>query len=304
MSDTKLFKILPNNKTEEVVGTSTPLERETQKLIENNLFNLIGVRFLQSEYSTDEGRMDTIGIDENNCPVIIEYKRNTSDNVINQGLFYLNWLVNHQKDFWYLVNKVIDEKTADGINWDCPRIICIAGGFNKYDKHAVKEIQHNIELIKYKRYGKDLISFELINTDNKKIISNIRTTDNSSSYHNTKEASECLESSNQDLKDKFEALKDFALSLGDDVVFETCKHYFAFRKIKNFTCIKLKPQKNALTLYINLNPKEENIGDINPQLRDVTNIGHHGTGNLEFTILNQDDLEKAKIYIEKAYNLS
>ena len=49
------------------------------------------------------GRMDSIGIDENNSPVIFEYKRSTSENVINQGLFYLDWLLDHKADFKLLV---------------------------------------------------------------------------------------------------------------------------------------------------------------------------------------------------------
>ena len=34
--------------------------------------------------------MDTIAIDEDNCPVIIEYKLNKNQNIITQGLYYLN----------------------------------------------------------------------------------------------------------------------------------------------------------------------------------------------------------------------
>ena len=58
---------------------------------------LLGVRFLASEFVTTEGgRMDTLGIDEDNAPVVIKYKRSSNENVINQGLFYLDWLVSRQ----------------------------------------------------------------------------------------------------------------------------------------------------------------------------------------------------------------
>ena len=43
--------------------------------------------------------MDTLGIDENNSPVVIEYKRSSNENVINQGLFYRDWLMDHQAEF-------------------------------------------------------------------------------------------------------------------------------------------------------------------------------------------------------------
>jgi RecB family endonuclease NucS len=63
---------------------------------------------LASEYPTGKkhrGRIDSLGIDENNSPVIIEYKRSTGENVINQGLFYLEWLLDHQAEFEALVTR-------------------------------------------------------------------------------------------------------------------------------------------------------------------------------------------------------
>ena len=55
-------------------------------MIENNMNIFFGVTFLVSEYrTTDGGRMDSIGIDENHCPVIFEYKRSVKENVINEG---------------------------------------------------------------------------------------------------------------------------------------------------------------------------------------------------------------------------
>jgi len=89
MSDIKLFQLSGASLTE-LNGSSAPLERSLQTTFENNLEALLGVRFLASEYTTSNGgRMDTLGIDENGYPVIIEYKRDRSENVINQGLFYL-----------------------------------------------------------------------------------------------------------------------------------------------------------------------------------------------------------------------
>ena len=55
------------------------------------MLTFFGVTFLKTEYVTSNGRrIDSLGIDENNCPVIFEYKRASNENVINQGLFYLD----------------------------------------------------------------------------------------------------------------------------------------------------------------------------------------------------------------------
>ena len=101
MTDIKLFKLGSETATE-LAGRATALEKSLQVLIEKNLETMLGIRLLASEYSTGakhRGRIDTLGIDENSSPVIIEYKRAVNENVINQGLFYLDWLLDHQAEF-------------------------------------------------------------------------------------------------------------------------------------------------------------------------------------------------------------
>jgi hypothetical protein len=96
--------------------------------------------------------------------MIIEYKRSTNENVINQGLFYLDWLLDHKAEFELLVTRVLGQTVADTIEWSAPRLVCIAGDFTKYDQHAVQQISRNIELIKYKRYGTELLLLDLVHS--------------------------------------------------------------------------------------------------------------------------------------------
>ena len=99
MSDIKLFRIA-SGQIDELVGKTDTIEKSVQNLFEKNLDALLGVRFLASEFTTTNGgRIDTLGLDENGCPVILEYKRSTNENVINQGLFYLDWLMEHRRIF-------------------------------------------------------------------------------------------------------------------------------------------------------------------------------------------------------------
>ena len=102
------------------------LEKPLQTLFEHNLYSLLGVRFLVSEYGITEGRIDTLGLDENNCPVIVEYKRNSNENIINQGLYYLDWLMDHQDSFKLLVMEHIGGEAAETIDWSAPRLVCVA----------------------------------------------------------------------------------------------------------------------------------------------------------------------------------
>jgi len=92
MSDVKLFK-LDNGSMSELSGSALQVEKSLQKTFEENLESLLGIRFLASERTTGPvhgGRIDTLGLDEDGCPVIIEYKRAINENVISQGLFYLD----------------------------------------------------------------------------------------------------------------------------------------------------------------------------------------------------------------------
>jgi len=85
-------------------------EQEIHKLISKNLETILGVRFLQSEYEFSTGRIDTLGVDENNSPVIVEYKKAKSSDVIIQALYYKNWLMDHKADFKLLCKEKLEEE--------------------------------------------------------------------------------------------------------------------------------------------------------------------------------------------------
>ena len=107
------YKINNEGKIKQLNKQDFKLEKELQSLVEENLLELFGITFLTSEYSTSErhgGRMDTLGIDENNSPVILEYKKNKNQNIINQALFYLDWLVDHKSAFELMVRDTIKKK--------------------------------------------------------------------------------------------------------------------------------------------------------------------------------------------------
>jgi RecB family endonuclease NucS len=101
MSDIELFRVNAG-KVDELTGTTDTIEKSVQTFFEKNLESILGVRFLASEFVTSNGRIDTLGLDENGSPVILEYKRASNENVVNQGLFYLDWLMDHRKDFQWL----------------------------------------------------------------------------------------------------------------------------------------------------------------------------------------------------------
>lgn len=299
MSDIKLFQI-DGNTAIAIEGQSVAVEKSLQALIEKHLEIFLGVRFLESEYATGKthgGRIDTLGIDENSCPVIIEYKRALNENVINQGLYYLDWLLDHKAEFILLVQKKFGLQNTEEVDWSGARLLCVAGEFTKFDGHAVKQINRNIELIRYRRYGDNLLLLELVNATTGDAEETVIAGGKSKTTESL--VGDKLAKSSAEVKDRFDALKAFLLALGDDVQIKTLKHYFAFKRIKNFACVDVHPQAGEIVIFA-----KTDWGTVRLEkgfTRDVRKIGHYGTGDLEITIRSDDDLEQAKPLVVKSY---
>lgn len=299
MSDLKLFSV-SGGTVREIPGSTVALERSLQVLIERNLETFLGVRFLASEFATDAehgGRMDTLGIDENNCPVIIEYKRSSNDNVINQGLFYLDWLVKHRGDFEMLVMKTLGRELAEAVEWSAPRLLCIAGSFNKFDEHAIKQMNRNIELIRYVRFGDELLLLDQVNKASSSSASAVATPSGAPVVYKT--VSDYLAEADQSLIDLYESLKEFLLNLGDDVETKVLKFYIAFKRIKNFACVEIAKNDGHVKVHVKVDPDSVELEA--GFTRDVRNVGHFGTGDLEIRLRSLADLERAKPLLIQSY---
>jgi predicted transport protein len=312
VSDLKLFRI-ESDKATELSGTSMALERSLQELIEGNMETVLGVRFLAGEFSTGikhRGRIDSIGIDENGSPVIIEYKRALNENVINQGLFYLDWLLDHRGDFTVLVLEKLGKADADSIDWSNPRLICIAGDFTRYDEHAVQQIDRNIELIRYRRFGDELLALELLTAVTGSAQGEPGPGTGTGSQRpsrpahrpRSKTVTEYLEQAPSELHKLFDDLEHTLLALGDDVQRKTLKDYIAYKRLKNFACVEVHPQSGTLLAYLKVDPATITL---EPGFtRDVTKIGHYGTGNLEVRICSHADLQRALDLLRASYEAS
>ena len=301
MSDIKLFRT-NGDAVSQLEGRSVALEKSLQTLIEKHLDVFLGVRFLASEYSTRKthgGRIDTLGIDENGCPCIIEYKRSSTENVINQGLFYLDWLLDHKGEFELLVLKAFGQEVADAIEWSSPRLLCVAGDFTKYDGHAVQQINRNIELIRYLRFGDEFLLLELVNA-----VQATSSVDDEpgKKKQDYKTITELLDQADQSLLDIFDAVKTNCMGFGDDVQCKTLKYYVAFKRLKNFATVEIRTNVKVVLVYTKVDPATIEL--VEGFTRDVTEIGHFGTGDLEITLRSLEDLDRALPLLEKSYEVS
>lgn len=275
MSDIKLFRF-SGNSAEELIGSTAHLEQKLHTLMERHLECFLGIRLVAGEHSTGKnhhGRIDTLGLDENGCPVILEYKRRSNENVINQGLYYLDWLLDHRAEFKLLVLERYGKAVADSLEWNGARVLCVAGDFTKFDLHAVAQIGRNIELIRYKFFSEAPAQGKL---------------------------SKQLASMPPDIAGLWKETLEFIRGLGDDVTIKFLRHYAACSRLKNFAC--LHPLKGAVVLWLKLDPASLPLEPGFTQ--DVSGKGHLGTGNLEVRLHSEAELEKAIPLLERAYQES
>ena len=274
------------------------LEKQLQSLIEANLEIVFGMRFVASEFSTGDkhgGRIDSLGIDENGTPVIVEYKLSGSQSIISQGLFYLDWLLDHHGDFELLVQKKLGADVS--VDWSSPRVVCVAESFSKYDNYAVTSIGANIQLVTYTLFGDGYLGIDTTSSGlqgpGPKQPHPPKPKPQGLVTHTSEEH---LSHAKGDLKAVVEELFEYLSGLGDDVTVNPVQEYIAFRTTHNFCC--LEPHNKHVFLYLTLDPA---LGLGCAFCRDVSKIGHFGTGDLEVRVEKAEQVEKAKELALMAY---
>ena len=195
---------------------------------------------------------------------------------------------------------------ADAVEWSGTRLICIAADFTKYDQHAVQQIPRNIELIRYKYFSDDLLLLELVNTqtspeaksasnglvDGEQMLAQPK-----HGASKDKSFAEQLAAAHADVQARYSELHAFVETLGDDVTDKELRLYVAFKKIKNFATVVA--QANRLLVYLKLDPTS--VAMEAGFSRDVSQLGHWGTGDVELALRTLADFEKAKPLLERAY---
>lgn len=149
-----------NGKAQQLDTAEFKPETELQQFFENNLEELLSIHFVEREYviNSKSGRIDTLGIDESNRPVIIEYKLgNAGDEVLTQGLAYRKWLNNNRKPFDLLVKQKYNVEAA----WELIRLIFIAKDF-AFKMREVAEDDKSVVLIRYSLIQSGLIVLDKI----------------------------------------------------------------------------------------------------------------------------------------------
>jgi len=293
-----------------VEQTNFVTEKALQTLVESNLQIVFNCRFVATEFPTGTqhaGRIDTLALSEDDNPVIIEYKKVQSSELINQSLYYLHWIGDHRGDFEIAARKAIGNKIK--VDWSAVRVICIAPNFTKYDVHAVQVMGANIELWQYRLFknstlyleeifGKTIAAIDETQPANKNPVmvaagKKAAITRATGTYT----VEQHLKGRPKELQELAIAVQEFIVALDPSIQEAPKKFYIAYKNSQNIACMEVK-QKTVI-IYLKLDPTA--IKAMPAIGRNVRDIGHYGTGDFELELKSMQDLEVAKPFIEEAY---
>jgi predicted transport protein len=304
MSDLKVFRV-SGGRAIEVSGASVGVEVELQRLIEANMEAMLGIRFLASEYPTGpwhRGRVDSLGLDENGTPALIEYKKGADRGVLSQAVSYLSWLDSARHEFEALVKEKLGSEAAEAIDWRNPRMVCIAANFSHHDRVAVHRLKERIDLVRYRVFDGELLSLLLIKSTSgtpspapARRRSQQKEMATGASVGSVQAPPSAAPACLQDLY----AELDEALTAWGEVEVAQLRHYIAYRRMVNVASVIFRPKHEAILVYLKVDPDTVELEE--SFSRDMRGIGHLGTGDLEVRIASAADLEKAGPLIRRAF---
>lgn len=305
MSELKLFRLDADGRDVELRGSTMALEVELQRRIEAGMEAMLGIRFLASEYPTGpwhRGRIDSLGLDENGTPALIEYKKGADSGVLSQAVSYLSWLDSARHEFEALVKEKLGSEAAESIDWRNPRMVCIAASFSHHDRVAVRRLHERVDLVRYRVFDGGLLSLLLIESASgspssapARRQSRQRDVAAGAGVSSIQAPPGTAPARLQDLY----AELDEALTAWGEVEVAQLRHYIAYRRMVNVASVIFRPKHGAILVYLKIDPDTVELED--GFSRDMRGIGHLGTGDLEVRIASATDLEKAGSLIRRAF---
>jgi len=156
-----LFK-LQNKTIQPIKESSFDLEKDLQKIVEENIEKIFGLKFISSEFIIHGLRIDTLAYDpETQSFVIIEYKRDRSQSVVDQGFAYLSLLLNNPDSFILEYAKKTNIPIQDiKLDQSQSRIMFLASSFNMHQQTAINFKDIPIELWEVKKYEEGILEFD------------------------------------------------------------------------------------------------------------------------------------------------
>jgi predicted transport protein len=281
-------------------------EGELQKLCEENLEELFNLKFIASEFSVENFRIDTLAFDEElKCFVIIEYKNTRSFSVIDQGYAYLSTMLNNKSDFILkFIEKTGNIALKDKFDWSQSRVYFVAPRFTDYQRESINFKDLPIYLHRIRKYAGGLIDVDSIKP--KKSSASINTILPSEEQNKVKREiriyteEDHVKNVSDKILDLYNELKQAILDIDDNIETRYTKIYIAFDS-NNKTFCTMNLRSSRLKMWLNLNIGQ--LEDPKDMHRDVSKIGHWGLGDYEFEIKEKEELYYVIDLIKQTYRV-
>ena len=270
-------------------------EAALQRFFDANLEDITGVRLIESQYPIPNGRIDSLGIDEQGIPVVIEYKWGHDAGAIIQGLFYLRWVKDNRRTFEMLVREKFGNLK---VNWSsAPRLLIVAKQFSEKEVSAVDLVSASVELRRYSFYGnllsvEDVTPLKPIGGDKggKKLVPE----------EDGSRVDSLVTKASPELRDLFFDLRSSILGLGDDVREKVGKSYCDYRKSSTFATMTPQSKNNRLMVYIKMGDKP--VQDPRQLTSPIPANWGYGKLNTKFSIGDRSELDYALELTKQAYD--
>lgn len=281
------------------------LEKDIQKLFESNIEQITSFKFVRTEFSLKNVRFDTLAFDEESKSfVIIEYKRDRNYSVVDQGVSYLNLMLEYKADFIVEYNESCNKNLKrDDVDWSQSKVIFVAPSFTSFQKQSSNFKDLPIELWEIKQFENDIIVINPIKkSSSAPSIKQVQSSPNNTEISNVVkeivvyDEDRFLQNKSDDIIELYNIYKEAILNLAPDIEALPLKWVMMFKTDRKFAYIEI--QKKNLKLWINL--KKGQLDDSKGLARDVSSVGHAGNGDYELTITDTENLEYIMSLVKQA----
>ncbi|HET55023.1 MAG TPA: hypothetical protein ENN33_07380 [Ignavibacteria bacterium] len=290
-----LFEI-KNKKAKKVNTKEFKNELELHQLIDLNLEEIFGVRFIKDEHITDKhGRIETLGIDESNRPIVIEYKKTKEKGQLVQANRYMTWIKQNPDSFELLARKNIKNFNGE-IDFSNPRILCFAQEYSIDDKCLALSL--GAELWKYRYYENDTLVIsreeepeQLITTKAKGLTIEKITRE----PRVAKTVDEHLQGASEELLELFTQIDTEINNISSEIERYTTNAEIIYKTSRNFVYLAVQNKNNCLRLL--LRTSDDNLDDEKNLTKKIPKS--HGYGNITRQIhISPKEIELGKYSIE------
>lgn len=279
-------------------------EKELQAFFENNIERILGYKFIDTEFTVGDFRIDSLAFDEETKSFrIIEYKNVKNHSLVDQGYTYLKLMLERKADFVLQYNiKTKSSLTIQDIDWSQSRIIFVSPIYTSYQLNATDFKNIPVDLIKVTRYEDDIIGIDFIKKTSTVKVQDINMEPSKNDVNKevvvyTEE--DHLAKVSENIKRLYEELKNRILEL-DDIDVYVKKLYIAFKGSRNIVDIGFN--KNEIKIYINM--KKGTLQDPLNITRDISNVGHWGNGDYWVIINKEDDIDNVIPLIKQSLKVN